>query len=58
MNIDQAIALLQKRKEEIGGDVDVTTLEYAGGDDAMYTVDDFVFDEATGTLLVRTTVYR
>lgn len=57
MNIDQAIALLQKRKEEVGGDVDMTTMEYAGGNDALCDVVDFEFDETTSTLRVRT-VYR
>ncbi|WP_157639855.1 hypothetical protein [Burkholderia ubonensis] len=56
MDIDQAIELLQKRKEEHGV-VDLTTLEYAGGDDAVCDIVDFEFDKDTNSLRVRT-VYR
>jgi hypothetical protein len=56
MDIDETIALLQKRKEEHGVR-DVTTLEYAGGGDAVCDVVNFVFDEETGTLRV-VTAYR
>lgn len=56
MDIDQMIALLQKRKEEHGV-ADITTEEYAGGNDAVCDVVDLVFDEETGTLRVKT-VYR
>jgi hypothetical protein len=57
MNIDQAIELLQARKEARGGETDITTEEYAGGDDRVCDVVDFVFDEETQTLRVKT-VYR
>jgi len=54
MNINQAIELLQKRKEERGGELDLSTLEYAGGDDRPCDVVDFEFDEESGTLRIRT----
>jgi hypothetical protein len=41
MNINQAIELLLQRREEFGGDKDLTTLEYAGGDDLPCDVVDF-----------------
>ncbi|MBK3780077.1 hypothetical protein G3A43_07390 [Paraburkholderia aspalathi] len=53
MDIDELIALLQKRKEERGS-IDVTTLEYAGGNDAVCDIVDVVFDEESGTLRVQT----
>lgn len=56
MDIDEMIAVLQQRKEERGL-VDVTTLEYSGGGDAVCDVVNLVFDEETGTLRVKT-VYR
>lgn len=54
MNINQAIALLEKRREEFGGERDLTTLEYCGGDDRPCDVIDFEFDEETGSLRIRT----
>ncbi|WP_157657775.1 hypothetical protein [Burkholderia ubonensis] len=57
MTSQEAIALLKKREEEHGGPLDLTTMEYAGGDDALCDVVDFEFDETTGTLRLRT-VFR
>jgi hypothetical protein len=57
MTIDQMMELLTRRREEHGGDMELTTSEYAGGDDAVCDVADLVFDEETGTLRVKT-VYR
>lgn len=54
MNINQAIERLQQRKEEFGGDTDLTTLEYAGGDDRPCDVVDFEYDNETGSLRIRT----
>jgi hypothetical protein len=56
MDIDEMIALLQQRKEERGR-VDVSTLEYTGGGDAVCDVVNLVFDEETKTLRV-VTVHR
>ncbi|MEX3983661.1 hypothetical protein AB4Y45_32285 [Paraburkholderia sp. EG287A] len=56
MDIDEMIALLQKRKEEHGVR-DITTEEYSGGGDTVCDVVDLVLDEETGTLRVKT-VYR
>jgi hypothetical protein len=57
MNIDQAIELLTKRKETHGGEMELTTLEYAGGNDAPCDIVDFEFDEETQTLRAKT-MYR
>ncbi|WP_157643918.1 hypothetical protein [Burkholderia ubonensis] len=57
MTIDEAIALLEKRKGQHGGDTDLTTLEYSGGGDAVCDLVDFEFDAESNSLRVRT-VYR
>jgi len=54
VNINQAITLLEKRREEFGGELELSTLEYAGGDDRPCDVIDFEFDEETGSLRIRT----
>ncbi len=60
MNIDQTIARLQQRKEELDGDgtMDLTTLEYNGGDDVPCDVIDFEVDKETNTLRIRTRYRR
>ncbi|WP_157645486.1 hypothetical protein [Burkholderia ubonensis] len=57
MTIDEAIALLEKRKGQHGGDTDLTTLEYSGGGDAVCDLVNFEFDAESNSLRVRT-VYR
>jgi hypothetical protein len=57
MNIRQTIEMLEKREAEFGSDIDITTLEYAGGDDKPCDVVGFEFDDETQTLRVKT-VYR
>ena len=57
MTLDQIEELIAKKKAEFGGDMELTTLEYAGGDDKPCDIVDLVFDEETGTLRVKT-VYR
>jgi hypothetical protein len=54
VNINQAIALLEQRRDRFGGELDLTTMEYAGGDDRPCDVIDFEFDEETGSLRIRT----
>jgi hypothetical protein len=58
MNIRQAIELLQKREAEEGSEIELTTLEYNGGDDVPCDVLDFEVDKETGTLRIRTCYRR
>lgn len=54
MTIDELIFELEALKKEIGGEVDVTVWQYAGGNDVLCDVRP-VFDNNYGRVILETT---